>query len=85
MSELRAAIEQYLTLRRSLGFKLDMAARLLGQFADYCEKASASRVSIDVAVAWATAPAGASPWLVGSAARSRARLRRLGADPGLGH
>lgn len=61
MSELAEDIEQYLTLRRALGFKMEMAARLLGQFADYCEQAGVGRVSIDVAVAWATAPVGASP------------------------
>ena len=61
MSELSASIEQYLALRRSLGFKLELAARLLGQFADYCDQHGAGRVTIEVAVAWATAPAGASP------------------------
>jgi integrase/recombinase XerD len=61
VSELSASIEQYLALRRSLGFKLELAARLLGQFADYCDQHGAGRVTIEVAVAWATAPAGASP------------------------
>jgi integrase len=61
VSELSVAIEEYLALRRALGFKMEMAARLLGQFARYCEQVGATRVTIEVAVAWATAPAGRSP------------------------
>lgn len=61
MSELSATIEEYLALRRALGFKMELASRLLGQFACYCEQVGATRVTIEVALAWATAPAGASP------------------------
>ena len=32
---LAQALEDYLTLRRALGFKLHNVARLLGQFVDY--------------------------------------------------
>jgi integrase/recombinase XerD len=61
MSELSVTIDDYLKLRRALGFKMELAARLLGQFDGYCERVGATRVTIEVAVAWATAPAGGSP------------------------
>ena len=60
MSDLSAAIEEYLALRRALGFKMELAARLLTQFARYCEQVGATRVTTEVAVAWATAPVGSS-------------------------
>jgi integrase/recombinase XerD len=61
MSELSASIEQYLALRRALGFKMELAARLLTQFDRYCARIGVTRVTTEAAVAWATAPAGASP------------------------
>ena len=61
MSELSATIEDYLALRRALGFKMELAGRLLAQFDHHCEQIGVTRVSIEVALAWATAPAGASP------------------------
>jgi integrase len=60
MTALSTAISDYLMVRRALGHKMEMAERLLGQFAIYCERVGASHVTTDVAVAWATLPAGAS-------------------------
>jgi integrase/recombinase XerD len=64
MSTLRSALEDYLTLRRSLGYKLDRAGRLLAQFVAHCEAAGAETVTIELALGWATLPedAGGS-WL----------------------
>ena len=53
MSALASALEDYLALRRSLGFKLDRAGRLLAQFVAYCDTDGAEAVSIELAVAWA--------------------------------
>ena len=61
MSALCSALEDYLALRRSLGFKLDRDGRLLAQFVAYCDAAGAEAVSIELAVAWATLPGGADP------------------------
>src|ERR1035438_5964578 len=61
MSALASALEDYLALRRSLGFKLDRAGRLLAQFVAYCDAADAEAVSIELAVAWATLPGGTDP------------------------
>lgn len=61
MSPLREALAGYLSVRRALGFRLDRAEKLIGQFIDYLEERQADVVTIDHAAAWATAPAGA-PW-----------------------
>jgi integrase len=61
---LRAALAEYLAVRRSLGFKLARDGLLLEQFAGFCEQAGASRVTSELALAWVSAPAKASPgWL----------------------
>lgn len=61
MSALSAALEDYLALRRSMGFKLERAGKLLAQFVCYCETAGAKTVTIELALGWATLPAGADP------------------------
>lgn len=66
MSEhlLRAALADYLAVRRSLGFKLTRAGLLLEQFVTFCEAAGASTITREVAMGWVTAPANASPsWM----------------------
>jgi len=61
---LRAALAEYLAVRRSLGFKLARDGLLLEQFVSFCEQAGAGRVTSDLALAWVSAPAKASPgWL----------------------
>jgi len=63
-STLRDALVDYLAVRRSVGFKLTRDGLLLGQFVAFCEQAGAERITRDLAVAWVTAPPGASPsWL----------------------
>ncbi len=63
---LRSALQDYLALRRSLGFKLDRAGRLLDQFIAYCEAAGAETITTELALSWATLPVGASQsWLAG--------------------
>src|SRR6266568_2129419 len=61
MSTLAAALEDYLVLRRSLGFKLDRAGRLLTQFVAYCQAADAQTVTVELALSWATLPQGGNP------------------------
>ena len=58
---LRDALEDYLALRRALGFKLAAPARLLGQFVSYLEARGITTITIADALAWAVLPAGASP------------------------
>jgi integrase len=61
VSGLRQHAEQYLAMRRALGYKLVDFEHVLMQFITYLERAGASTVSIDAAVAWARQPAAAKP------------------------
>ena len=56
MSALRQALADYLTVRRSLGFKLNDSERLLNQFVAFLEERGQKYVTIEAAVAWATLP-----------------------------
>lgn len=60
MSRLTGHLEQYLALRRALGFKLDKTGRLLHDFAAFAEAAGARSVAIELAVRWALLPENAS-------------------------
>jgi integrase/recombinase XerD len=61
MSRLREAAEEYLRIRRALGFKLETAGRLLPQFLDYLESVGAETITIEHALRWATLPSDANP------------------------
>lgn len=61
MTPLRDVAENYLGMRRALGYKLEIHALLLDGFVSYLENIEAKTVTIENAVAWATAPAGADP------------------------
>ena len=64
MSRLDPALADYLRLRRSLGFKLERAGRLLAQFIAYLDTEGADTVTVATALAWATLPAaGGQRWL----------------------
>jgi len=66
MSGLREAVDDYITLRRSLGFKLRDHPWYLHDFAAYLEAAGASTVTAELAVAWAQLPgANAHPAYLG--------------------
>ena len=56
MIALRDAIEQYLVLRRELGFKLKGAHYLLREFADFMEEQNALFITTDLALQWAILP-----------------------------
>jgi integrase/recombinase XerD len=59
VSRLADVAEDYLRVRRALGYKLDRQGRQLNQFIAYLEQAGASTVTVEHAVAWATHPVGA--------------------------
>jgi len=61
MSPLRTALDEYLALRRSLGFKLRLAGRLLERFVEFADNRGAEFISCELAVQWATEPADAQP------------------------
>ena len=56
MKPLREAIEDYIALRRSLGFKLCRTADGLRDFAVFLERKAASYVTTELAMEWATQP-----------------------------
>ncbi len=60
MTALHDALEDYVALRRSMGFKLRRAEKLLGQFVDHCDAAGVEIVTMDRVLHWATLPEGAS-------------------------
>lgn len=61
MSGILPAVQDYLTVRRRLGFTLDRAGQLLADFADYLEQAGARHITTELALAWATSPQGTHP------------------------
>ena len=54
MSALRARAEEYLAMRRALGFKLTTQGRRLMSFVRFCEERSADHVTAALAIEWAT-------------------------------
>lgn len=61
MSELHAALEEYLAVRRALGVKLRLAGHLLKTFVDFAEREGASVITTDLALRWATQPEDVQP------------------------
>jgi integrase/recombinase XerD len=61
MSALREASEQYLRLRRDLGYKLREPAGLLRNFVAFAEREGATHITTDLALRWAQQPVGAQP------------------------
>ncbi|MCA1699602.1 MAG: tyrosine-type recombinase/integrase [Actinobacteria bacterium] len=60
MSSLRDRVDDYLRMRRTLGYKLESAGLHLNSFISYLEAIGAETVTIENAVAWATS-AGTDP------------------------
>ena len=61
MSTLGTHVEDYLRLRRALGFKLERHGLLLPQLVAYLETAGATTVTRELAIAWARLPERARP------------------------
>jgi integrase len=66
MTALREVAEDYLRMRRALGYKLEISGKQLLGFITYLEEIGAQTVTIEQALAWATQPAGADPGYWGS-------------------
>jgi len=54
MSALRDAAEEYLAMRRTLGFKLTSQGSHLTRFIDYCDARGAEHITTEMALDWAT-------------------------------
>ena len=57
---LRDSLEDYLALRRALGFRLKTAGRLLDQFVSWLDDRGSDTITTEDALAWAVLPPGAS-------------------------
>ena len=57
MSVLTQALEDYLEIRRALGFDLRDAERCLRGFLAFMEDEHASHITVDLALRWARRPA----------------------------
>jgi integrase/recombinase XerD len=61
VTPLRRALQDYLRIRRQLGFKLKADGRLLENFVEFSERAGVQRITVELAVMWARLPVGAHP------------------------
>lgn len=61
MTDLAGHVQDYLRLRRALGFKLRFEGRVLPQLVGYLTAAGAGTVTADLAIAWAGLPQRAKP------------------------
>jgi integrase/recombinase XerD len=63
MSPLHAALADYLSVRRAMGYKLERAGKLLAQFVDYLDDVEVATVTVEHALAWSMLPAkGSNNW-----------------------
>ena len=61
MTSLRAALDDYLRIRRRLGFAMPQDGRLLEGFIGFLERAGAQRITPELALEWARMPVDADP------------------------
>ena len=61
MSGLARSVQDYLVMRRGVGYALRQEGRMLAGFVGYCEHRGITRVTTEAALGWATEPAHASP------------------------
>lgn len=61
MTSLRQALQDYLRIRRQLGFKLKADGQLLEHFVGFLEQAGAERITVELALMWARQPVQAHP------------------------
>jgi integrase/recombinase XerD len=82
-SGLAQHLDNYLAMRRALGFKLRDYDHWLRQFVGYLDRISATAITVESALAWVTQPADAAPkWLAMRLTMIRGFARYMaGIDP----
>lgn len=79
MSSLGEALNEYLAIRRALGFELREVAGCLRNFVTFLETNSATHITTELALRWATRPGASQPstwaWRLGMVRRFAAWLR----------
>ena len=68
MTGLGASLDEYLRVRRSVGYKLVLPGWLLSDFVTFCETEHAVSITPELALRWATLPSQASSGCISSAA-----------------
>lgn len=76
MSPLKKALQEYVTLRRTLGCKFQEQERILKHFVSFMEERGARRITTQLALEWATQAVHATP---------AHQARRLGSIRGFAH
>jgi integrase/recombinase XerD len=61
VSSLHGKLEEYLDVRRAMGFRMERHEKLLGQFTCFLAENGETAVTTENALAWATLPATARP------------------------
>lgn len=83
MNTLIEHVDDYLQIRRALGYKLEREGRLLPDFVAFLDRQGASHVTADLALHWAMLPANASPqWWVSRLSMVRRFAQHLSAFDG---
>ena len=85
MSDLRQALQDYLAVRRALGFKLARADQRLSGFIGFLEQPGRPHGHHRAGARLVVPPPGAHPGVVASAADPGPRFREVPAHPGPGH
>ncbi len=78
------ALEEYLKVRRALGFKLRNSGGLLQRFVTYAEQEGASSIATELAVRWAMEQKNCQPRPMGEPALAGAEIRPLRERSGSG-
>jgi len=83
MSGLRKALEEYLAVRRALGFKLRLAGAALEKFVSFLDQERAAVITTELALRWAMQPAEVQPeqWANRLSMVRGFALYRSGTDP----
>ena len=61
MTNLHIAVEEYVGIRRALGFKLQRDLRLLNDFVDFIESEGATTLTTELALRWSMLPGESNP------------------------
>lgn len=61
MTDLHCHVQDYLRMRRALGFKLAREGQVLPQLVDYLHAAGTATLTTELAIAWAGLPVGVAP------------------------
>jgi site-specific recombinase XerD len=61
MKTLQDGVEEYISIRRALGFKLDRPSRLLFDFVSFMQEEGTSHITTELALRWAKKPKNSQP------------------------